>query len=253
MWLIYIYTYIYMYFLAKTKKNWRMSLFIAESDWTTQGITLCSTSNDPNQPDLGTFHSSYDVVFVDPSGYHNMCSHMLESTFYRVRFCLYIKRALNAIAPCSDQNEPIFDALCSISNHKRESGKHCRLGSEVVFLSYNVSLNTGISLQDRKIIFLSTLLSQLMRLWYLSHTWPVKAQASLRICAVSPEPLLFAHMKYGSKRKGLTKNQTSSPTGWLCMRVWRMSLRRTKSMIISWDGSINQTPSVGNGPVQRVR
>ena len=37
--------------------------------------------------------------------------------------------------------------------------------------------------------------------------------------------------------KGPTKNQTSSPTGWLRMRIWRMSLRRTKSAIISWHGS----------------
>ena len=36
---------------------------------------------------------------------------------------------------------------------------------------------------------------------------------------------------------GPTKNQTSSPTGWLRMHVWRMSLRRTKNTIISWDGS----------------
>ena len=40
-----------------------------------------------------------------------------------------------------------------------------------------------------------------MRLWYLSHRRPAKAQASLRICAVSPEPSLFAHMKYGSRRR----------------------------------------------------
>ena len=38
-------------------------------------------------------------------------------------------------------------------------------------------------------------LSQLMRLWYLSHRQPAKAVASLCICAVSPEPSLFAHMK----------------------------------------------------------
>ena len=38
-----------------------------------------------------------------------------------------------------------------------------------------------------------------MRLWYLSHRRPAKAQASLRIHAVSPEPSLFAHMKYGSR------------------------------------------------------
>ena len=44
-------------------------------------------------------------------------------------------------------------------------------------------------------------MSQLMRLWYLSHGRPAKAQASLRISAVSPEPLLFAHMKYGCSRR----------------------------------------------------
>ena len=38
----------------------------------------------------------------------------------------------------------------------------------------------------------------------------MKALASLRNCAVSPEPLLFAHMKYGSRR--------------LRMRIWRMSI-----------------------------
>ena len=35
-----------------------------------------------------------------------------------------------------------------------------------------------------------------MRFWYLSHMRPAKAQANLRIRAVSPEPSLFAHMKY---------------------------------------------------------
>ena len=39
-----------------------------------------------------------------------------------------------------------------------------------------------------------------MRLWYLSHGRPAKTQASLRIRAVSPEPLLFAHMEYESRR-----------------------------------------------------
>ena len=39
-----------------------------------------------------------------------------------------------------------------------------------------------------------------MRLCYLSHRRPEKAQSSLRIRTVSPEPSLFAHMKYGSRR-----------------------------------------------------
>ena len=81
--------------------------------------------------------------------------------------------------------------------------------------------------------------SQLMRLWYLSYRRPAKAQASLCICAVLPEPSLFAHMKYGRRRRVRPKIKTSSPTGWLCMRVWRMSLRRTKSTIISWGDSTN--------------
>ena len=38
--------------------------------------------------------------------------------------------------------------------------------------------------------------------------------------------------------EGSYQNQTSSPTGWLRMHVWRMSLRRTKSTIISWAGSL---------------
>ena len=72
-----------------------------------------------------------------------------------------------------------------------------------------------------------------MTLWYLSHRWPEKLQVSLRICAVLPEPMVFTHMKYWNQ----TKKQTSSPSGWLRMRVWRMSLRRMKNTVISLDGS----------------
>ena len=61
-----------------------------------------------------------------------------------------------------------------------------------------------------------------------------KTQVSLRIRAVSQEPSLFAQMM-----KCPTKNQTSSPTGWMQMPVWRMSLQRTKSTIIAWHGSFS--------------
>ena len=71
----------------------------------------------------------------------------------------------------------------------------------------------------------------------LSHRRLANAQARLRICAVSPEPSLFAHIKYGSRRRVRPKIRHLAPTGWLRMRVWRMRLRRTKSTIISWDGS----------------
>ena len=44
-------------------------------------------------------------------------------------------------------------------------------------------------------------LSHVMRLWYISHMRPAKAQASLRIHAGSPKPSLFAHMKYEIRRR----------------------------------------------------
>ena len=81
-------------------------------------------------------------------------------------------------------------------------------------------------------------LSKLMRLWHLSHRRPAEAHARLRIRAFSPEPSLFAHMKYGSRRRVRPNIRHLAPTGWLRMRVWRMSLPRTKSAIISWAGSI---------------
>ena len=45
----------------------------------------------------------------------------------------------------------------------------------------------------------------------LSHRRPAKAQASLCIPAVSPEPLLFAHIKYGNKRRVQPKTRHVVP------------------------------------------
>ena len=50
-----------------------------------------------------------------------------------------------------------------------------------------------------------------MRLWYFSHRRPAKAQASLRIRAVSPEPSLFAHIKYGSRLRVQPKVRNLAP------------------------------------------
>ena len=79
-------------------------------------------------------------------------------------------------------------------------------------------------------------MSQLMRLWYLSHRQPTKAKASLRMHAVSPEASLFTHMKYGS-RWWVRQNIRHLAPLVGCTCVWRMSLRWTKSTIISQDGS----------------
>ena len=50
-----------------------------------------------------------------------------------------------------------------------------------------------------------------MRLWYLSNRRPANAQASLRIRAVSPEPSLFAHIKYGRRRRVRPKIRHLAP------------------------------------------
>ena len=47
--------------------------------------------------------------------------------------------------------------------------------------------------------------------FYLSHRRTAKAQARLRICAVLPEPSLFAHMKYGSRGRVRPKIRHLAP------------------------------------------
>ena len=56
-------------------------------------------------------------------------------------------------------------------------------------------------------------MSQFVRFWYLSHRRPAKAQASLRIRAVSPEPSLFAHMNCGRRRRVRPKIRHLAPLG----------------------------------------
>ena len=80
------------------------------------------------------------------------------------------------------------------------------------------------------------ILSQLMRFWYLSYRWPAKAQASLHIRAVSPEPSLFTHMKYGSRRRVQPKIRQLAPLDG-CACTFEEWLLRVKSTIITWDGS----------------
>ena len=68
-----------------------------------------------------------------------------------------------------------------------------------------------------------------MRLWYLS-------QVTSEFSGGSAHPHSLARA-FAVRTKGPTKHHTSSTTRWLRMRDWRMSLRRMKSAIISWDRS----------------
>ena len=78
-------------------------------------------------------------------------------------------------------------------------------------------------------------LSQLMRFWYLSHRRPAKAEVILLICSVSPEPSLFAHMKYGSQKVQPKIRHLAPLDGWACvLEEWVYG-----STIISWAGSFH--------------
>ena len=83
-----------------------------------------------------------------------------------------------------------------------------------------------------------------MRLWYLSHRRPAKAQASLRIRSVSPEPSLFAHMNYGSSRRVRPNSKHLAPLyGCACVLEEWIYEFWTKSAKISWVSS-NEPPHV---------
>lgn len=59
---------------------------LAREDWTTNGISLAPKSNNPSIDD---FHLLYEVVFVDSTGYVNLCGNMSKSTFMHVRGFLW--------------------------------------------------------------------------------------------------------------------------------------------------------------------
>ena len=55
------------------------------------------------------------------------------------------------------------------------------------------------------------------RIWYLSPMRAGKVQASLRICAVSPEPSLLAHTSSESRETFRQKARSLAPlNGWAC-------------------------------------
>ena len=60
-------------------------------------------------------------------------------------------------------------------------------------------------------------MDRVKRIWYLSPMRAAKVQASLRIRAVSPEPLLLAHTSGGSRGTFRQKARSLAPlNGWAC-------------------------------------
>ena len=74
------------------------------------------------------------------------------------------------------------------------------------------------------------------RVWYLSYNQEAKAQASLRMRAVSPEPSLLTHKKYRS-RSLIRPNTWSVALLGSFARALKETTERMRDMyIISWAG-----------------
>ncbi|XP_013410468.1 nucleolar protein 6 [Lingula anatina] len=84
------------YLLKKRKLNVAMSsyqimrntlLCLAQSDWCKEGISIADVCgvDDPKRPHLANFHESFEVVFVDPTGYINITAEMSRQMFNRVK------------------------------------------------------------------------------------------------------------------------------------------------------------------------
>ena len=62
-------------------------------------------------------------------------------------------------------------------------------------------------------------MDRVKRIWYLSHMRAAKVHASLRICAVSPEPSLLAHTSSESRGTFRQKARSLAPLNGLACAV----------------------------------
>ncbi|XP_077988823.1 nucleolar protein 6-like [Glandiceps talaboti] len=90
----FIMTMVVIYLMSVRKLNKLMSSyqvvkntfsFLVNSDWTKEGISMCNDETNYNQPTTADFHKYYDVVFVDSSGYVNLCANVSKNIYFQVR------------------------------------------------------------------------------------------------------------------------------------------------------------------------
>ena len=80
------------------------------------------------------------------------------------------------------------------------------------------------------------------RIWYLSPMRAAKVQASLRICAVSPEPPLLTHTSSESRGTFRQKTRSLAPlNGWAC------------AVKVCHDGMLEDTNSLGGAHIPVIK
>ncbi|XP_061172085.1 nucleolar protein 6-like isoform X1 [Saccostrea echinata] len=82
------------YLISRHKVNQLMSsyqvmrnvlLHLTQTDWTKEPLTICSTFDPNDQPDPCLFYEHFSVVFVDVTGYVNLCSDVSRGLYDRVK------------------------------------------------------------------------------------------------------------------------------------------------------------------------
>lgn len=94
----------------KTMSNYQVLrhalLHLSTADWLTEPITLCAQLGQGGRPTLDQFQQEFDLVFVDVTGYVNLCLGMTKATYKRV-----CHEALIAVECMTGQVSENFDHL----------------------------------------------------------------------------------------------------------------------------------------------
>lgn len=74
------------FFLIILIRKLKKKFFLGQSNWLTDGITLVDNESKKGVklPLMSDFHSSFQVVFVDSSGYLNLCANVFKSNYIHV-------------------------------------------------------------------------------------------------------------------------------------------------------------------------
>lgn len=81
-----------------------LNIFIGQSKWNADGISICNYAKENNDeevppPSLAEFHKHYDIVFVDSTGYTNICANVSMDLYHRI-----LAESKSAIE-CLDDNQ----------------------------------------------------------------------------------------------------------------------------------------------------
>ena len=60
-------------------------IFSAQASWSKEGISLAGAASSSDAPSIQDFHQHFPVVFVDGSGFVNLCAGMTKCTFNLVK------------------------------------------------------------------------------------------------------------------------------------------------------------------------